>query len=57
MSLLTKAGFDIILPKDLSEQCCGMPYKSKGLNDLGDKKSHQLEQTLWQASQQVYTQY
>ncbi|MGO1191732.1 FAD-binding and (Fe-S)-binding domain-containing protein [Vibrio casei] len=52
MSLLTKAGFDIILPKDLSEQCCGMPYKSKGLNDLGDKKSHQLEQTLWQASQQ-----
>ncbi|WP_153448256.1 FAD-binding and (Fe-S)-binding domain-containing protein [Vibrio algicola] len=52
MSLLTQAGFDIILPKNLSEQCCGMPYKSKGMDALGDKKSHQLEETLWQASQQ-----
>lgn len=52
MSLLTKAGFDIILPKDLDNQCCGMPYKSKGLNQLGDSKAKDLEDSLWQASHQ-----
>ncbi|WP_086980686.1 FAD-binding and (Fe-S)-binding domain-containing protein [Vibrio aphrogenes] len=52
MSLLKKAGFDIILPKNLSAQCCGMPYKSKGFDELGDSKANQLEEKLWQASHQ-----
>ncbi|WP_105901765.1 FAD-binding and (Fe-S)-binding domain-containing protein [Vibrio gangliei] len=52
MSLLKKAGFDIILPKNLSDQCCGMPYKSKGLEELGNSKAKQLEEKLWQASHQ-----
>lgn len=51
-SLLKKAGFDIIIPESLSEQCCGMPYDSKGMNLLADQKSKQLEAALWQASEQ-----
>ena len=51
-SLIKKAGFDIIIPESLSEQCCGMPYDSKGMNLLADQKSKQLEAALWQASEQ-----
>jgi len=51
-SLLKKAGFDIIIPESLSDQCCGMPYDSKGMNLLADQKSKQLEAALWQASEQ-----
>jgi len=51
-SLIKKAGFDIIIPESLSDQCCGMPYDSKGMNLLADQKSKQLEAALWQASEQ-----
>ena len=51
-SLIKKAGFDIIIPESLSDQCCGMPYDSKGMNLLADQKSKQLETALWQASEQ-----
>ncbi|MGF1750129.1 FAD-binding and (Fe-S)-binding domain-containing protein [Vibrio cionasavignyae] len=52
MSLLTKAGYDIILPEALTEQCCGMPYDSKGMVELAAQKSAQLEESLWQASKE-----
>jgi len=51
-SLIAKAGFEVIIPSALADQCCGMPYESKGMSDLADKKSAQLEQALWQASEQ-----
>ena len=51
-SLIQKAGFEIIIPESLSGQCCGMPYDSKGMNELADQKSRQLEEALWQASEQ-----
>tara|TARA_R110001583_G_scaffold188860_3_gene351323 strand:+ start:8506 stop:11343 length:2838 start_codon:yes stop_codon:yes gene_type:complete len=51
-SLLIKAGFEIIIPKELSDQCCGMPYDSKGMKSLAEQKSEQLENALWQASEQ-----
>ncbi|MGF1697137.1 FAD-binding oxidoreductase [Vibrio lamellibrachiae] len=50
-SLLSKAGFELITPKSLSDQCCGMPYDSKGANDIALQKSQQLEEALWQASE------
>ncbi|MFA0514079.1 FAD-binding and (Fe-S)-binding domain-containing protein [Vibrio breoganii] len=52
LSLLNKAGFEIVIPQQLNEQCCGMPYESKGMNDLAQEKSNQLEAVLWQASEQ-----
>ena len=51
-SLIKKAGFEVIIPEQLSDQCCGMPYESKGMNALADQKSQQLEKVLWQASEQ-----
>ncbi|GLS90456.1 lactate dehydrogenase [Psychromonas marina] len=51
-SLIKKAGFEVIIPEQLSDQCCGMPYDSKGMNALADQKSQQLEKVLWQASEQ-----
>lgn len=51
-SLLTKAGFEIIIPDSLSDQCCGMPYDSKGMTAIAKQKSQQLEDALWQASEQ-----
>ncbi|CAM2917336.1 FAD-binding and (Fe-S)-binding domain-containing protein [Vibrio rarus] len=52
LSLLNKAGFEVIIPQQLNEQCCGMPYDSKGINDLASNKARQLEAVLWQASEQ-----
>lgn len=52
LSLLEKAGFEVIIPNKLNDQCCGMPYDSKGMNDVAQQKSQQLEASLWQASQQ-----
>ncbi|AQP37663.1 FAD-binding and (Fe-S)-binding domain-containing protein [Vibrio anguillarum] len=52
LSLLNKAGYEVILPNELNSQCCGMPYDSKGMNELAQSKAQQLEAALWQASQQ-----
>nr|WP_244556619.1 FAD-binding and (Fe-S)-binding domain-containing protein [Enterovibrio nigricans] len=51
MSLLERAGYQVIIPKKLEEQCCGMPYDSKGMKTLSKEKSYRLEATLWQASE------
>jgi D-lactate dehydrogenase len=51
MSLIEKAGVSLITPKSLSDQCCGMPYDSKGMTDIAKQKSEQLELALWEASE------
>jgi len=51
-SLLIKAGYEVIFPLQLSMQCCGMPYQSKGFVETARDKLKQLEATLWQASEQ-----
>ncbi|MBO1520288.1 FAD-binding and (Fe-S)-binding domain-containing protein [Oceanisphaera pacifica] len=52
LSVLAKAGFEVIIPSQLHSLCCGMPYQSKGLFDVADNKVQELEQALWQASEQ-----
>ncbi|WP_434360789.1 FAD-binding oxidoreductase [Parasalinivibrio latis] len=52
MSLLAKAGYTVIIPKSLESQCCGMPYESKGMNDIAKQKSSELESVLWEASEE-----
>ncbi|MFM2586980.1 FAD-binding and (Fe-S)-binding domain-containing protein [Vibrio sp. TBV020] len=50
LSLIKKAGFEVIIPESLDEQCCGMPYDSKGMTDIAKHKASQLEDVLWKAS-------
>lgn len=52
LSVLRKAGYEVIIPKSISEQCCGMPYDSKGMNELATQKVTALEQVIWDASEQ-----
>ena len=49
--LLTKTGYEIIYPENLSSQCCGMPFSSKGFKEQGKKRSNSLEKTLMEVSQ------
>lgn len=49
-SLLRKAGFEIIYPKQLKEQCCGMPFKSKGMFNQAEAKALETVQMLLEAS-------
>jgi len=50
--LLTKAGYEILYPENLSNQCCGMPYSSKGFKQQSKDTSNLLEQALLKASAQ-----
>ncbi|MGR5178485.1 FAD-binding and (Fe-S)-binding domain-containing protein [Vibrio mediterranei] len=52
LSLISKSGYEITTPDKLSDQCCGMPYDSKGMTDIAKQKSAQLEQVLWDATEQ-----
>ncbi|WP_068718693.1 FAD-binding and (Fe-S)-binding domain-containing protein [Vibrio tritonius] len=52
LSVLNKAGYDVILPAALNDTCCGMPYDSKGMTEIATQKAQQLEAILWQASEQ-----
>lgn len=50
IQLLERAGYEVILPKDLKKYCCGMPFESMGLFKVADKLSDQLETALLAAS-------
>lgn len=52
ISLLEKAGYEVILPQGINNQCCGMPYKSKGFVDTANNKMNELQNSLWNTSQQ-----
>jgi D-lactate dehydrogenase len=51
-SLLQKSGFEAITPSLVDKLCCGMPFASKGFPDTADTSIKQLEEILWQASEQ-----
>ena len=51
VSLLHKAGYEVIFPENMEKLCCGMMWDSKGMPDLADKKSSELENALWGASE------
>ena len=50
VSLLHKAGYEVIFPPKMEELCCGTIWESKGMPDIADQKSKELEKALWQAS-------
>ncbi len=50
VELLQKAGYEVIYPAQMDSLCCGTIWESKGLPDIADKKTRQLEHALWEAS-------
>lgn len=52
VSLLTKAGYEVIFPENMSSLCCGTIWESKGMPEIADRKTKELEEALWQASEQ-----
>nr|WP_302830921.1 FAD-binding and (Fe-S)-binding domain-containing protein [uncultured Bacteroides sp.] len=51
ISLLQKGGYEVIFPKDMEKLCCGTIWESKGMLDIADRKSAELEAALWEASE------
>ncbi len=51
VSLLNKGGYEIIFPKGMERMCCGTIWESKGMMDIADRKSKELEDALWEASE------
>ena len=52
ISLLQKAGYEVIFPKNMENLCCGTIWESKGMLDIADRKTAELEAALWEASEQ-----
>ena len=50
-ALLQKAGYEVIFPKNMDALCCGTIWESKGLPDMAAKKTRELENALWEASE------
>jgi D-lactate dehydrogenase len=52
IQLCAKAGYEVIFPKGMERMCCGQIWESKGMLDIADRKSAELEQALWEASEE-----
>ena len=52
VALLQKAGYQVIFPKNMEKLCCGTIWESKGMTDIADRKTRELEEALWEASEQ-----
>ena len=52
IALLHKAGYEVIFPKNMEKLCCGTIWESKGMMDIADRKTRELDDALWEASQQ-----
>jgi D-lactate dehydrogenase len=51
IQLMAKAGYEVIFPKGMEKMCCGQIWESKGMLDIADRKSGELEKALWEASE------
>ena len=52
IQLMAKAGYEVIFPEGMEKMCCGQIWESKGMLDIADRKSAELEQALWKASEE-----
>ena len=52
VQLCSKAGYEVIFPEGLEKMCCGTIWESKGMLDIADRKTAELDEALWQASEQ-----
>ncbi len=51
IAFLNKAGYEVIFPNNMQNMCCGTIWESKGLTEIADKKSSELEQELLRATE------
>ncbi|WP_105201266.1 FAD-binding and (Fe-S)-binding domain-containing protein [Pseudoalteromonas sp. T1lg10] len=51
-SLCDKAGLTLVIPEEIAELCCGMPWQSKGLAEVATQKQQQLQEIITQLSEQ-----
>ena len=52
IQLMSKAGYEVIFPEGMERMCCGQIWESKGMLDIADRKSAELEAALWKASEE-----
>ena len=52
IQLMAKAGYEVIFPEGMERMCCGQIWESKGMLDIADRKSAELEEALWKASEE-----
>ena len=52
VELCRKAGYEVIFPEGMEKMCCGTIWESKGMLDIADQKTAELDEALWQASEQ-----
>lgn len=49
-TILERAGYEVIFPEQMDRLCCGTIWQSKGMSDIAESKTAELEEALWQAS-------
>jgi D-lactate dehydrogenase len=50
ITLLERAGYEVVIPKGVGELCCGQAFLSKGYVETGKRKNKELEDALRAAS-------
>ncbi|MFL5301468.1 MAG: FAD-binding and (Fe-S)-binding domain-containing protein [Anaeromyxobacteraceae bacterium] len=50
LSVLDKAGYDVLFPREMGSLCCGLTFESKGFPELADQKCAELERELMERS-------
>lgn len=50
VAFMQKSGWEVVFPKDMNSLCCGTIWESKGMPDIADKKTKDLEDALLMAS-------
>lgn len=50
-SFLNKAGYQVVFPEKMNRMCCGTIWESKGMPDIADSKSAELEKALLKATE------
>ena len=51
VELLGKAGYKVVFPKNMKDLCCGTIWESKGMPEVADRKTAELEAALREASE------
>lgn len=51
VAFLNKAGYEVIFPEKMNNLCCGTIWESKGMPQIADRKSAELELELYRASE------
>ncbi len=46
LSILKKAGYNVVFPEGMEKLCCGLPFESKGFFEQADRMSAELEKAL-----------